>query len=112
MPRTTVLINVIAEHAALYQYSLVNAQDHYIGFAQTETVRTYRLIGVYFQLLHAAAILPTLSACASTFLHCLIYQRSYLLEFDQHGLGNVYSDFKQHHHIWYTLLTSSTLAHH
>lgn len=27
-----------AEHAALYQYNLVNAQNHYIGFAQTETV--------------------------------------------------------------------------
>ncbi|KAG2072933.1 glycoside hydrolase family 55 protein [Suillus decipiens] len=26
-----------SEHAALYQYSLVNAQNHYIGFAQTET---------------------------------------------------------------------------
>ncbi|KAH7884163.1 glycoside hydrolase family 55 protein [Phlebopus sp. FC_14] len=26
-----------AEHAALYQYNLVNAQNHYIGFAQTET---------------------------------------------------------------------------
>ncbi|KAG1834948.1 exo-beta-1,3-glucanase [Suillus subalutaceus] len=25
-----------SEHAALYQYSLVNAQNHYIGFAQTE----------------------------------------------------------------------------
>lgn len=33
------LIN-LAEHAALYQYSLVNAQNHYIGFAQTETVWT------------------------------------------------------------------------
>jgi hypothetical protein len=28
----------LAEHASLYQYSLVNAQNHYIGFAQTETV--------------------------------------------------------------------------
>ena len=27
-----------AEHATLYQYNLVNAQNHYIGFAQTETV--------------------------------------------------------------------------
>ncbi|KIJ60526.1 glycoside hydrolase family 55 protein, partial [Hydnomerulius pinastri MD-312] len=27
-----------AEHAALYQYSLHNAQNHWIGFAQTETV--------------------------------------------------------------------------
>ncbi|KAG2365173.1 glycoside hydrolase family 55 protein [Suillus spraguei] len=26
-----------SEHAALYQYNLVNAQNHYIGFAQTET---------------------------------------------------------------------------
>ncbi|KAG2049894.1 glycoside hydrolase family 55 protein [Suillus hirtellus] len=26
-----------SEHAVLYQYSLVNAQNHYIGFAQTET---------------------------------------------------------------------------
>ncbi|KAG2335843.1 glycoside hydrolase family 55 protein [Suillus weaverae] len=26
-----------SEHAALYQYSLVNARNHYIGFAQTET---------------------------------------------------------------------------
>jgi hypothetical protein len=30
----------LAEHAALYQYNLVNAQNHYIGFAQTETVWT------------------------------------------------------------------------
>ena len=27
-----------AEHASLYQYNLANAQNHYIGFAQTETV--------------------------------------------------------------------------
>ncbi|KAG1837524.1 hypothetical protein C8R48DRAFT_782660 [Suillus tomentosus] len=26
-----------AEHAVLYKYSLVNAQNHYIGFAQTGT---------------------------------------------------------------------------
>ncbi|KAG9310495.1 glycoside hydrolase family 55 protein [Chiua virens] len=26
-----------SEHATLYQYNLVNAQNHYIGFAQTET---------------------------------------------------------------------------
>ncbi|KAF8549344.1 glycoside hydrolase family 55 protein [Imleria badia] len=26
-----------SEHAVLYQYNLVNAQNHYIGFAQTET---------------------------------------------------------------------------
>lgn len=31
------LIGTSSEHAALYQYSLVNAQNHYIGFAQTET---------------------------------------------------------------------------
>ncbi|KAH0838819.1 glycoside hydrolase family 55 protein [Lanmaoa asiatica] len=27
-----------SEHGSLYQYNLVNAQNHYIGFAQTETV--------------------------------------------------------------------------
>jgi glucan 1,3-beta-glucosidase len=32
-----------AEHAVLYQYNLVNAQNHYIGFAQTETVGGHRL---------------------------------------------------------------------
>ncbi|KAG8220683.1 glycoside hydrolase family 55 protein [Butyriboletus roseoflavus] len=31
------LIGTSSEHAALYQYNLVNAQNHYIGFAQTET---------------------------------------------------------------------------
>ncbi|KAG1764161.1 glycoside hydrolase family 55 protein [Suillus placidus] len=31
------MLNKLAEHAALYQYSLVNARNHYIGFAQTET---------------------------------------------------------------------------
>lgn len=28
-----------AEHHVLYQYSLVNAQDHFMGLIQTETVR-------------------------------------------------------------------------
>ncbi|KAF9218921.1 glycoside hydrolase family 55 protein [Gyrodon lividus] len=31
------LIGTSSEHATLYQYNLVNAQNHYIGFAQTET---------------------------------------------------------------------------
>ncbi|KAG6330106.1 hypothetical protein ID866_8982, partial [Astraeus odoratus] len=31
------LIGTSSEHAALYQYNLVNAQNHWIGFAQTET---------------------------------------------------------------------------
>ncbi|OAX38483.1 glycoside hydrolase family 55 protein [Rhizopogon vinicolor AM-OR11-026] len=30
-------IGTSSEHSTLYQYNLVNAQDHYIGFAQTET---------------------------------------------------------------------------
>lgn len=36
--RTYYHFNVTAEHFTLYQYSLVDALDHYIGFAQTETV--------------------------------------------------------------------------
>lgn len=31
------LIGTSSEHAALYQYNLANAQNHYIGFVQTET---------------------------------------------------------------------------
>ncbi|KAL4069050.1 glycoside hydrolase family 55 protein, partial [Scleroderma citrinum] len=31
------LIGTASEHAALYQYNLTNAQNHWIGFAQTET---------------------------------------------------------------------------
>jgi glucan 1,3-beta-glucosidase len=55
----------LAEHAALYQYSLVNAQNHYIGFAQTETVWTH-LHMRFIPSDAAQAILPTLSSCAST----------------------------------------------
>ena len=29
----------LAEHHVLYQYSLIGAQDHYMGLIQTETVR-------------------------------------------------------------------------
>ena len=32
------LIISLAEHATLYQYNLANAQNHWIGFVQTETV--------------------------------------------------------------------------
>jgi hypothetical protein len=38
-----VLINPLAEHHVLYQYNLVGAKDHWIGFAQTEAVRTVRI---------------------------------------------------------------------
>lgn len=33
---------MIAEHHTLYQYNLENAQNHYIGLMQTETVRVIR----------------------------------------------------------------------
>lgn len=33
-------IQLLAEHHVLYQYSLVNAANHYLGMIQTESVRT------------------------------------------------------------------------
>ncbi|KAG1719682.1 hypothetical protein EDB19DRAFT_1918646 [Suillus lakei] len=50
-------------HTVLYQYSPVNGQNHYIGFAQTETANLH----IRFIPSDAAqAILPTLSGCTST----------------------------------------------
>ena len=35
---------ILAEHHVLYQYSLVGAQNHYLGLLQTETVSLYFLL--------------------------------------------------------------------
>ena len=53
-----------AEHAALYQYNLVNAQNHYIGFAQTETVRDH----LVFLFWVAVDSIPTYSLTTNLFL--------------------------------------------
>lgn len=34
-------IGTASEHHVMYQYALINAKNHYIGFAQTETVSVY-----------------------------------------------------------------------
>ena len=57
-----------AEHAALYQYNLANAQNHYIGFAQTETVSD-RLI------FHFRVVVDTIPSFSRTINLSLLLQR-------------------------------------
>jgi glucan 1,3-beta-glucosidase len=38
------LVGTASEHAAMYQYSLVGAKNHYMGLIQTETVSSARVV--------------------------------------------------------------------
>lgn len=96
---------MLAEHASLYQYSLVNAQNHYIGFAQTETVSDESVcfsFELFVDVLHftITALLSALS-CRSVPVQFLVdLFRSYIFQYYQHGLGYLCAIVVQHHLVW------------
>lgn len=75
-------IGTASEHHVFYQYSLVGASNHYIGLAQTETVRlslsASRLGAHTHHNIRATALLPTLPRPTLPLLHPLLLERPHL----------------------------------
>lgn len=62
---------ILAEHHTLYEYNLVGAKNHYIGLAQTETVRQSNFA---FDYPHAHCN-PALLPAVTTSSYALRYQQ-------------------------------------
>lgn len=67
-------LSSIAEHCALYQYNLHGAQNHWIGFAQTETVSPFLSVCTFSELkrtsptINRSRLPPTLTASIHTIM--------------------------------------------